>query len=103
MGTTMKKLGFATLMAGGIGAAIIGIAAPAQAAPAGPGSAEETISQLQAQGYNVVVNRVGTTPLSEATVVAVRPGQTYSRTDSAGPGNSIRTTITGQTVYVDVK
>lgn len=103
MGTTMKKLGFAALVAGGVGAAIVGVAAPAQAAPAGPGSAEQTISQLQAQGYNVIVNRVGSTPLSEATVVAIRPGQTYSRTDSAGPGDSVRTTITGQTVYVDVQ
>ncbi|MBS1692735.1 MAG: hypothetical protein JST91_10995 [Actinobacteria bacterium] len=99
----MKKLGFAGVVAAGLAATVVGLAAPAQAAPAGPGSAEQTISQLQAQGYHVIVNRVGTAPLSEATVVAVRPGQTYSRTDSAGPGDSVRTTITGQTIYVDVR
>jgi len=49
------------------------------------------------------VNRVGGTPLEEATVVAVRPGQTYSRTDSGNPGDSLATTVTGKTVYVDVK
>ena len=36
-------------------------------------------------------------------VVAVRPGQTYSRTDSGTPGDSFETTVTGKTVYVDVK
>jgi hypothetical protein len=100
---TMKKFGFATVLAGGLTAGILGLAAPAGAAPAGPGNAQDTINQLQADGYNVIVNRTGTTPLDRATVVAVRPGQTYSRTDSGSPGDSFGTTITGKTVYVDVK
>ena len=101
----MKKFGFAitTLFAGGLTAAVLGFAAPAGAAPTGPGSAQDTISRLQADGYNVIVNRVGTTPLDQATVVAVRPGQTYSRTDSGTPGDSLETTVTDKTVYVDVK
>jgi len=78
----MKKFGFAATIVGGLAAAIIGLAAPAAAAPTGPGNAQQTISELQAQGYTVIVNRVGTVPLDKATVVAVRPGQTYSRTDS---------------------
>ena len=84
----MKKFGFATVLAGGLTAAVLGLAAPAGAAPTGPGNAQETINQLQADGYNVIVNRIGTTPLEQATVVAVRPGQTYSRTDSGTPGDS---------------
>ncbi|GAB5899870.1 hypothetical protein OKHIL_56790 [Mycolicibacterium mageritense] len=99
----MKKIGFATALAGGAVAAVIGLAAPAQAAPSGPGNAQQTISDLQAQGYTVIVNRTGTTPLEKATVVGVRPGQTYSRTDSGNPGDSRQTTVTGKTVYVDVK
>lgn len=95
----MKKFGFATAIAGGFAALIVGLAAPAQAAPAGPGTAEQTINQLQSQGYNVIVNRIGSTPLSEASVVAVRPGQTH-----VNPGNnSVVSTLTGRTVYVDVK
>ena len=41
----------------------------------------------------------------QATIVAVRPGQTYSRTDTGvpGAGNDIYTTVTDKTVYVDVK
>jgi len=99
----MKKFGLATIAASGLAAAIIGLAAPAAAAPTGPGNAQETINELQADGYNVIVNRVGTTPLETATVVAVRPGQTYSRTDSGNPGDDLATTVTSKTVYVDVR
>ena len=100
----MKKTGLATIVvAGGLTAATLGLAAPVVAAPTGPGNAQETISDLKADGYNVIVNRVGGTPLEQATVVAVRPGQTYSRTDSGNPGDSLQTTVTNKTVYVDVK
>ena len=53
----------------------------------------------------MIVNRIGSTPLDEASVVAVRPGQTYSRTDSGVPGadDDVVTTVTGKTVYVDVR
>jgi hypothetical protein len=99
----MQKFGFATVIASGLVAAVIGLAAPADAAPSGPGSAQDTISKLESQGYNVIVNHVGNTPLEQASVVAVRPGQTYSRTDSGNPGDSLLTTVTDKTVYVDVK
>jgi hypothetical protein len=98
----MKKFGYAIVLAGGLAASVIGLASPAVAAPSGPGNAQETISDLQQQGYNVIVNRVGDTPLDQATVVAVRPGQTHDTTDSRG-GSSMKTTVTSQTVYVDVK
>ena len=99
----MKKIGLATIAASGLAAAVLGLAAPAGPHRAGPGNAQETITELQADGYNVIVNRVGTTPLEQATVVAVRPGQTYSRTDSGNPGDSLATTVTSKTVYVDVR
>jgi hypothetical protein len=98
----MKKLGYATVLAGGLTAAVLGLASPAVAAPSGPGNAQDTITRLEQQGYNVIVNRIGGTPVDQATVVAVRPGQTHETTDSRG-GGSIKTTVTSQTVYVDVK
>jgi hypothetical protein len=103
--TAMKQFGLATVIGSGLAAAILGLAAPVQAAPTGPGNAEQTISRLEAQGYNVIVNRVGTVSLDQATVVAVRPGQTYSRTDSGvpGAGDRVVTSVTNKTVYVDVK
>ena len=101
----MKKFGIAATVVSGLAAAVIGLAAPAVAAPTGPGDAQQTIDVLRAQGYTVIVNRIGTAPLEQADVVAVRPGQTYSRTDTGvpGAGNDIYTTVTDKTVYVDVK
>ncbi|WP_018599765.1 hypothetical protein [Mycobacterium sp. 155] len=99
----MKKFGLATALVGTATAAVIGVAGPAQAAPTGPGSAQQTISELEAQGYNVIVNRTGSTPLDQATVVSVRPGQKFSQTDHRNPGSDLQTTVTGKTVYVDVK
>jgi hypothetical protein len=101
----MKKFGFAAAAVSGLAAALIGLAAPAVAAPTGPGDAQQTIDVLRAQGYTVIVNRIGTAPLEQADVVAVRPGQTYSRTDSGlpGAGNDISTTVTNKSVYLDIK
>jgi hypothetical protein len=99
----MKKFGFATVAASALVAAFLGLSAPALAAPAGPGNAQDTISKLEAQGYKVVVNRIGNAPIEQASVVSVRSGQTYSRTDHSGPGDDLSTTLLGKTVYVDVK
>ena len=101
----MKKFGFATIAASGLAAAILGLAAPADAAPTGPGNAQDAVNALQAEGYQVIVNKLGSASLDQSTVIAVRPGQTYSRTDSgvAGAGNDLVTTVTDKTVYVDVK
>lgn len=101
----VKMLQFATMAAGGLVAMILGLAAPAQAAQSGPGTVQETVSSLVAQGYHVIVNKSGSAPLDQSTVLAVRPGQTLSRTDSGAPGadNELVTTITNKTVYVDVK
>ncbi|ULE34782.1 hypothetical protein [Mycobacterium sp. IDR2000157661] len=99
----MKKFGIATVAASALAAAVVGLAAPVQAAPSGPGNAQQTISELQSQGYTVIVNRIGNAPLNEATVVAVRSGQTYTQTDSLGVGDNLTTRVTNKTVYVDVK
>lgn len=84
--------------------AAVGLAGVVNAAPSGPVTAAETVSSLQADGFHVILNKVGTAPLDRCSVAAVRPGQTYARTDSGAPGagNSIVTTVTAKTVYVDV-
>ncbi|MCT7662021.1 hypothetical protein [Mycobacterium deserti] len=105
----MKKFGFATIgtaAVGGVAAAIIGLAAPALAAPSGPDNAQQTIGQLKSQGYTVIVNRLGNAPLDQAEVVAVRPGQTYTHLDAGAPiigGNDNYTTVRDRVVYVDVR
>jgi hypothetical protein len=101
---TMKTL--ITSLAAGSLAAALGLTATADAAPAGPSPVDAVIDQLSAQGYDVVVNRTGTAPSAQCKVSSVRPGQTFSRSDtgSGQPGawNDIVTTVTSNTVYVDV-
>lgn len=76
----------------------------AGAAPSGPETVDQVVSQLQSQGYHVILNRVGAAPLDRCSVRAIRPGQTYSRSDSGvpGAGTDIVTTVTSMTVFVDV-
>lgn len=70
----MNKTTVATAVAAGLTAGALGLAGPATAAPSGPGDAQQIISQLEADGNRVVVNKLGTSPLTEAEVVAIRPG-----------------------------
>jgi hypothetical protein len=97
----MKTYVAVSLTATALAASTVALAAVANAAPSGPSSVDQTVNTLEASGYNVIVNRTGAAPLSQCTVSAVRPGQTHSTNDSRG-GSSINTTVTSQTVYVDV-
>ncbi|ULE32480.1 hypothetical protein [Mycobacterium sp. IDR2000157661] len=102
----MKKIGFAATVASGLAAAVIGLAAPAASAPTGSDNAQQTIGQLRAQGYTVIVNRLGNAPLDQAEVVGIRQGQTFSMIDAGAPliGSSHNyTTVQERVVYVDVK
>jgi hypothetical protein len=101
---TPKSFAAVAISAAALASAALVLAGVANAAPAGPGSVDQTVSQLQADGYQVIVNKVGTAPLSNCAISAVRPGQTYSRTDSGAPGahDDLITTVTGKTAYVDV-
>jgi hypothetical protein len=100
----MKSFAIPAIAAGAMAAAALGLAGAANAVPSGPNTAAQTVSQLQAEGFQVILNKVGTAPLDQCTVSAVRPGQTFSRMDSGAPGamDDIVTTVTGRTVYVDV-
>ena len=83
---------------------VLGSAGTAFAAPEGPSSPSQTVDELRAQGYHVVVNTVGAGSLKGCAVKAIRPGQTFTRTDSGFPGamDDLRTSVTAKTVYVDV-
>jgi hypothetical protein len=100
----MRKILFTSFVAGVLASAALGLAGTASAAPSGPSPVDDTISRLQAQGFNVVVSRVDSAAMDQCTLNAVRPGQTFSRTDSGVPGaqDDVVTTVTDKTVYVDV-
>lgn len=100
----MKSFTLPVIAAGAIASAALGLAGVAGAAPSGAADASQTVSQLQARGFDVIVNKLGTAPLDQCVVSSVRPGQTFSRMDSGSPGamDDIVTTVTAMTVYVDV-
>jgi hypothetical protein len=87
-----------------LASAALGLAGTAAAAPSGPAPVDTTISQLQSHGFQVIVSRVDSAALGQCTLSAIRPGQTFSRTDSGVPGadDDLVTTVTNKTVYVDV-
>jgi len=101
---TMNKFPITTLAASILSGAGLTLAATAVAAPSGPSSVDQTVNQLKADGYTVVVNKVGAASVHQCAVAAVRPGQTYSRTDSGTPGaqDDLHTTVTGKTVFIDL-
>jgi aspartate carbamoyltransferase catalytic subunit len=99
----MKNITVLTAAASALAAGIVGLAAPAAAAPTG-GSAADTISQLEAQGNRVVVQRQGTAPLDEASVVSIRRGADVRQVlpNATSNGDNARS-VSGQTVYVTVR
>lgn len=99
----MKSITVATAAAAGLTAAVLGLAAPAAAAPSGS-DAQQTISQLEADGNRVIVNRLSDTPLSQATVVAVQPGPALRGTvpNTGYNDDNRQDVVTGQVYYVDI-
>jgi len=106
----MKKFTIASVAAAGLSAAVLGLAAPAIAAPTAPDNAQQTISQLEAQGNRVVVNRQSGATLSDASVVSVRPGPEIRdwvtvegrQGDDRNHTDRVLQTV-GRVYYVDVK
>lgn len=99
----MKKFTVTTAAAAVLTAGLVGLAAPAPAAPTG-GDAADTISALEAQGNRVVVTRQSSTPLDKASVVSVTRGPDIPQSVpfATSQGDNSRTVRT-QTVYVTVR
>ncbi|PRC43622.1 hypothetical protein C6A85_000000104380, partial [Mycobacterium sp. ITM-2017-0098] len=65
---------------------------------------DQTISELEAQGNRVIVNRLSDAPLSEASVVGVNRGSDIRSTVMDDFNDrTYQGTVTGQVIYVDVK
>ncbi|MCT7657352.1 hypothetical protein [Mycobacterium deserti] len=73
----------ATTAAAGIILAPAGFAA---AQPIQAGDAQQTIGELEATGYDVVIDRVGSGPLNQCIVTSVRNPKTVTETISVGRG-----------------
>ncbi|MGA9375620.1 MAG: hypothetical protein ACSLE7_07020 [Mycobacterium sp.] len=97
----MHKHGF---VVAGLAAIIVGFAVPAAATPAVSGTAQQTIDELRAQGYRVIVSRLSSRPLSEANVIGIRQGQDFRQNwiIDDDDRNYVYNSLAVQTVYVDV-
>ncbi|MBI3217375.1 MAG: hypothetical protein HYZ38_26465 [Mycobacterium sp.] len=88
-----------------VAAAALGVlAAPAGAAWADK-NAQETIDDLQNQGYSVTIDRVGSKPLSECSVTAVRNPQSISQwldLDDNAPFNGPVPVVLRQSITVSL-
>jgi hypothetical protein len=96
-----NDLTFATVAAGAVIALAVGFPASAHAAPSGIGSAQDTVNELEDNGFKVVLNKMGTGPLDHCTVDSVRPGETVIR--PVRNGTDLVNQIVYQTVYLTAK
>lgn len=103
-GKAICKMRNTIVAAVGAGLAVTGmaLAAPAGAAPSGQTSAQQTIKELEAEGYRVIQTRVGSGSLDNCTVNAVRPGRDITDLRAAPRGNT-EEVVRYTTVYVDLK
>lgn len=102
----MKKYIITGTAAAALALTPLGFALGTASAQTDSSNAQQTVSELQAQGYNVIVSKTGSKALTQCTASSVRPGQTTTRSDYGLPSNKrpgvFTTTTTTTTMYVDV-
>lgn len=100
MRNLVKGAGVAAVSAGLAG---LFFAEPAVAAPSGESNARETIDKLEADGYRVVLSRVGSGALDKCSVQAVRPGRNvHDNWVQQGPTGNVGNPVRYTTVHVDL-
>jgi hypothetical protein len=97
----INSLTFAASAGGTLVALALALPGDAQAAPSGIGSAQDTVNELEDNGFKVVLNKMGAGPLDHCTVDSVRPGETVTRPVQSG--GELVDQILYQTVYLTAK
>jgi hypothetical protein len=69
----MKNLAMTAMTEGALVVTALGMPGAATAAPSGSSSVDDTVASLQANGYIVIVTRLGGVESSNCSVNAVRP------------------------------
>jgi hypothetical protein len=86
----------------GLTALTVGLAGTALAMPTPVGSAQEVVRTLEASGFEVILNTVGTSSLDKCVVTALRPGPAVAQSVAASRDDT-RERSSRTTVYVDIK
>ena len=97
----INELTFDAIAGAAFIALALGLPATAEAAPSGIGSAEDTVNELEHNGFKVVLNKMGAAPLDRCTVDSVRPGETVTRL--VQNGDQLVNETVYQTVYLTAK
>ena len=97
----INSLTFSAIAVGAFIALAMELPASAQAAPSGVGSAQDTVNELENNGFKVVVTKKGAGSLDHCTVDLVRPGETVIR--PVQYGNELVNQIVYETVYLTAK
>jgi hypothetical protein len=79
----------------------LGLAGTALAMPTPIGSAQDVVRTLEASGFEVILNTVGTPSLDKCVVTAVRPGPPAASVAASRDDTRERSSRT--TVHVDIK
>jgi hypothetical protein len=77
------------------------LTATAAAAPSGVGSAQDTVNELERNGFKVVLDKEGPGPLDRCTVDSVRLGETV--TTPVHAGSELVNEFVYQNVYLTAK
>jgi hypothetical protein len=93
-------------MRAALGAAALALvlvpAGVATAQPTTSGGAEQTISRLESEGYDVIIDRVGSGDLSQCVVTGVRHPQTLTQTIVRGHDHNreVVTVVVSKSIHV---
>lgn len=101
MGVDMATLAKMATIVAGITTAAVLVAAPASAAPTGPGSAQDTVKSLEDSGYTVIVSKTGSAPLTKCAVSSIRPGRDVTEMRRDMRDRTVERVVY-RTMYVDV-
>lgn len=61
------------------GVAVLGVMGGSTAIASAEETAQQVISRLKSEGYTVTIDKIGTAPLDQCTVISVRNPQTQTR------------------------
>lgn len=96
----MRMTSLATFTGAAFAAAALACSPIAGAAPSGPGSAQDTVNQIEAQGNRVILNKIGAGALGDCAVSEVRPAQPVMHVDATGGDNTVEEAYTPMYVTV---